>query len=342
MKEMTVIIHGWSDSSESFKQLKNYLIKEEFGTVKTVLYADYESREDHLKFEDIVDGLNDQFMKQGIIDEDGVKKANINVICHSTGGLVIRHWIWRYYSSNEQCSGDIANCPVKKIVMLAPANFGSHLAHRGKSFFSSLVKGRWKFGDFLETGKGILEGLELGSPYQWRLAHGDLICEKPYYNRNQVQVTILVGIEGYGGVAKVVNKPGTDGTVIIAGTSLDSAKLRLDFSKPAPADAEQDYAPYQWAVEDPQGDFAFGVLEGLDHGSVVGESADPEKLVCQLLTEALSVKTAKEFGAFAQKVEALTKATYVKTAKPRFQQFLVHAVDDQGSSVNDFTLDFFI
>lgn len=156
--------------------------------------------------------------------------------------------------------------------MLAPANFGSPLAHRGKSFLGSLVKGRWKVGDLLETGKQLLHGLELGSPFQWELAHHDLIIKNPYFNAEQIQLSVLVGIEDYNGIRGWINKPGTDGTVVIAGTSLDSAKLVLDFSKPESSSSkgEKDsYKPYKWEMKNPPKDFAFSVLKGLDHGSIV-------------------------------------------------------------------------
>lgn len=57
-----------------------------------------------------------------------------------------------------------------------------------------------------EVGRRLLNGLELASPYQWKLAHMDLLKERPYYNRNQIQTFIFVGNKGYGGLRKLVNK----------------------------------------------------------------------------------------------------------------------------------------
>lgn len=336
MQKVTVIIHGWSDASQSFEALKTLLVERGMGTVKTILYADYESREDNVTFSDVCDGLNDEFIRQGLIDKAGKKLASVNIICHSTGGLVIRHWIWRHYFKYKNRMED---CPVKKIVMLAPANFGSPLAHRGKSFFSSLIKGRRSFGDFLETGKQILTGLELGSPYQWVLASGDLIHETPYFTSHKIQTTILVGAEGYKGLAKVANQPGTDGTVVIAGTSLDSAKLTLDFSKPMD---EGNYDAYSWTIKKPFGDFAFAVLENLDHGSIVSASSQANSQVSGLVLEALNMPTPQAFVKFQKKLEEITVKTYARTKKPKYQQFMTHAIDDSGQSIRDFTLDFFV
>lgn len=340
MPTKTVIVHGWSDCSDSFADLKKYLIKEGVGDVDTIYYADYESREDSVTFDDVIDGLNDRFIEEGFIEADGTSKQDLNIIVHSTGGLVIRHWIARYYLGAKP---RIADCPVKRIVMLAPANFGSPLAHRGKSFLGELFKGRWKIGDFLEVGRNLLDGLELGSPYQWALAHADLLSGTPPYSADRVQLTILVGIRDYTGMRGWVNKPGTDGTVVISGTSLDSLKLSLDCTKPSGEGDE--YTPYQWSEFKAVDDFAWGVLPDLDHGSIVSDAAT--SAAGPILVRALRAKDAASFRAHAKDLQEVTKATYVAEAakgepKAKFQQFVVHAVDDQDNSIGDFTLEFFI
>lgn len=323
--EVTIIMHGWSDCSESFVTLKRFLVAQGIGKVQTVYYMDYESREDNITFNDVIDGFNDQLIEKKLIGVNGEKLCDLNVIVHSTGGLVIRHWIWRYYRDR------IAECPISRLVMLAPANFGSPLAHRGKSFLGSLFKGRWKIGDFLEVGRELLNGLELASPYQWDLAHKDLLVKNPYYNRNQIQTTVLVGIEDYDGIRGWVNKPGTDGTVVIAGTSLDSAKLTLDFSDPN--------QPGKWMITNPKDDFAFAVLENLDHGSII-DSIDVNQ-AGELLLEALKRKS-NTFEAFQNKLEEITKTSYQNSSKSTYQQFILHAIDDQGVSIRDYTVEFFV
>lgn len=340
MPTKTIIIHGWSDCSDSFADIKQYLIDQGLGDVGTIYYADYESREDNVTFDDVIDGLNDRFIEEGFIDADGTGKQDLNIIVHSTGGLVIRHWIARYYLGHKP---RIADCPVKRIVMLAPANFGSPLAHRGKSFLGELFKGRWKIGDFLEVGRQLLDGLELGSPYQWALAHADLLSGTPPYSADRIQLTILVGIKDYTGMRGWVNKPGTDGTVVISGTSLDSLKLTLDCTKSS--GEGDDYTPYQWSESKVVDDFAWGVLPGLDHGSIVSDVNT--SAVGPILVRALGAKDAAAFRAHAKDLQDVTKATYADAAarqepKAKFQQFVVHAVDDQDNSISDFTLEFFI
>jgi hypothetical protein len=251
---------------------------------------------------------------------------------------VIRHWIHQHYRRN----GDrIQDCPVKRVVMLAPANFGSPLAHRGKSFLGSLFKGRWKIGDLLEVGRNLLDGLELASPYQWELAHRDLLIEEPYFNRDQIQLTILTGVQDYSGLRGWVNKPGTDGTIVIAGASLDTVKLRLDFSKEK--EAADAYTPFEWEVTGTVADFGFGVLEGLDHGSIVSEvDSRAQSAVSELVVRALKTRNAAGFGKLCDELEEITRKTYDATGKDKYQQFILHAVDEYGVSIPDFTVEFFV
>ena len=331
----TLIIHGWSDCSGSFVEMKKRFQERGIGNVETILYADYQSREDNITFNDVIDGLNQQMIQMGLIRPDGTSENELNIVVHSTGGLVIRHWIWRYYNHR------IEECPVKRIVMLAPANFGSPLAHRGKSFLGRLVKGRWKIGDFLEVGRRLLDGLELASPYQWELAHRDLFYpQKTFYQRDRIQLTILTGIEDYSGIRGWVNKPGTDGTVVIAGSSVDSVKLSLDFSNPD--------LPYSWQKTKTANDYAFGVLNGLDHGTITSEFEKDESEIIDLTTKALTISSEDQFSAFRDKIETITDNTYADNAGrsrnkySRYQQFIIRAVDDHGMGIRDYTLEFYV
>ena len=325
MEEITVIIHGWSDCSESFVRMKQFLIDNGMGTVETIYYADYESREDNITYEDVIDGLYDRFKEKGFIDKDGNPLKNLNVIVHSTGGLVIRHFIAEYYSHR------IDKCPVKKIIMLAPANFGSPLAHYGKSLLGMLFKGRYKFGDMFEVGRKLLNGLELASPYQWKLAHRDILIKEPYYNPEQIQTFIFVGAKGYGGLRKFVNKKGTDGTVVVSGTNLNSVKFSVNFA------GEEEKISFVY----PKTDTAFCVLKNYDHGSIV-EDVRPDKTsrIGQFLLEALRVKTPQDFKDLKEKLKTITQETY--RDKEIYQQFFIRTVDDHRMPVKDYTLEFFV
>ncbi len=341
MADTTLILHGWSDCSDSFRSLETLLVDEGVGEVESIYYADYESREDAITYEDVVGGLDDELRRRGLLDERG--RGSFDVVVHSTGGLVIRHWIWRYYGHR------IEECPVENLVMLAPANFGSPLAHRGKSLLGRVFGGRWKIGDMLEVGRRLLDGLELGSAYQWKLAHRDLLGPEPFYGARRVRLTVLVGLTDYRGLRGWPEKPGTDGAVVIAGTPLDPVKLGLDFCSAA--------EPRRWRRDTAHGEFAFGTLPGHDHGSIVeafgtkpdgaGEGRDRsgrnDGAVRKLVLSALRVDSAGEFERHRDRVRAArASAPEDGSAPTRWQQFLFHAVDDQDQPVRDFTLEFFV
>jgi hypothetical protein len=84
----------------------------------------------------------------------GLLSTGFNAIIHSTGALVIRNWVRR-------CSPKPS--PLRRVIHLAGANFGSGWASVGES---DLVKwGRLLFAGGTERGIAVLEGLELGSSF---------------------------------------------------------------------------------------------------------------------------------------------------------------------------------
>lgn len=337
MADTIVMLHGWNDCSASFRGLASFLRERGAGEVESIYYADYESREDAISYEDVVGGLDDELRERRLVDAAG--RGSFDVVVHSAGALVIRHWIWRYYADR------LDDCPVENLVMLAPANFGSPLAHRGKSLLGRMLAGRWKVGDMLEVGRRLLHGLELGSRHQWELAHRDVLGPEPFYDADRVRLTVLVGLDDYAGLLGWVDDPGTDGAVVVAGTPLDSVKLGLDFSR-----AER---PLRWERETAHGDFAFGVLPGYDHGSIVdalaGDVPPDREPVKRHVLSALSVDSASAFRRHRDRVAearraAYNSATYVgpDEVPKRWQQFLLRAVDDQEQPVRDFTLEFLV
>ncbi|MGV8364783.1 alpha/beta hydrolase, partial [Pseudomonas aeruginosa] len=108
----------------------------------------------------------------------GLSRAprTVDVVVHSTGALVLRDWLTRHF--------DPASAPVKRFLMLAPANFGSPLAHKGRSFIGRVLKGWNRFVG--QTGTQVLKGLELGSPYSWQLAERDLFGAEAWYGAGRL------------------------------------------------------------------------------------------------------------------------------------------------------------
>ena len=96
MPNPVLIIHGWSDNYESFKPLKAWFNANGY-TAEQVLLGDYESMEDHVTFDDLAVGF--QVQLEALIKEGSLpplRPACLDVVLHSTGGPVFRHWLDHY------------------------------------------------------------------------------------------------------------------------------------------------------------------------------------------------------------------------------------------------------
>src|SRR5262245_25545380 len=159
MANPVLILHGWSDTYRSFVPLRQWFRRLAV-PVEQVWLGDYASMQDDVTFDDLADGLQTrvhEMQARSVLPR--FEPFSLDVVLHSTGGPVFRHWLNLYL--NEECGGKADRCPVRSVVMLAPANFGSRLAAQGKSALAKLFKGGVSGG--FQTGRRILEGLELGS-----------------------------------------------------------------------------------------------------------------------------------------------------------------------------------
>ena len=149
-----------SDGSTSFTALGDFLVKQGVYTDADVYYLDYSSMDDEATFHDFADKLDADYRLR-------LNGQRVDVICHSTGSLVVRAWLALHAERNRRRKLD-EDCPVDRLVCFAPANFGSDLAGLGQSF---LGKFRTTFfnsnshkEDFLESGKVVLRRAGAGEP----------------------------------------------------------------------------------------------------------------------------------------------------------------------------------
>src|SRR5262249_7490171 len=204
MANRLLIVHGYSDGRTSFTALGEFLIRRNIYQPENVFYLNYSSMDDEATFHDFADKLDADYRVR-FADE------RLDVICHSTGSLVVRAWL-ALHSARAHRRGQRDNviCPIDRLVCLAPANFGSDLAGLGQSF---LGKFRATFfnknshkGDAGESGKNVLQGLEPASPFQWELSFNyDLHSQHSYFrpvaNHNQICYPfVLAAGEAYTGI----------------------------------------------------------------------------------------------------------------------------------------------
>src|SRR5262249_52816477 len=128
-------------------------------------------------FDDVAVGMHERFQELVSSKRISLAPFSWDAIVHSTGGPPIRHWL-NYYLTNI-FNGEFSKIPIKRLIMLAPANFGSRLAQQGESSLAKIFMGGLSHG--FQTGKLVLEGLELGSPTLWRIADQDLFSNAKFY-----------------------------------------------------------------------------------------------------------------------------------------------------------------
>ena len=216
-----VILHGWSDISASFEPLARLLHEKLERDISIISLADYISMEDEVRFDDLVTAMQAAWRRHRL----PAGKGTVDAVVHSTAGLVIRDWLNRSYTPGR--------APIKNLVMIAPANFGSPLAHKGRAFMGRVYKGfiaKKPEGRSFQTGTHILRGLELASPYSWDLANRDRFDRGgTMYQPGNVLCTVLVGNTGYDGISSIANEDGSDGTVRVSTANVKCFRIRAVF-----------------------------------------------------------------------------------------------------------------
>src|SRR5664279_4302833 len=98
-----IILHGYSDTRQSFVALQQFLGANGF-TVTDIVLGDYVSLEDHITIEDLAKAFQKILLDKSIPTDP----KSMNLIVHSTGTLVAREWMTRYYLEAGK------DCPVPR------------------------------------------------------------------------------------------------------------------------------------------------------------------------------------------------------------------------------------
>lgn len=318
-----VIIHGWSDHAGSFVALQNAVARRLGVAVATISLAEWLSLNDCVTYDDLVTRMDAVWTAYGLPRTPG----SVDVIVHSTGALLIREWMVRYFPV-------AGTSPVKHLVMLAPANFGSPLAHKGTSFIGRIVKG-WNSPRMFEVGAMLLKGLELASPHTWVLAEKDLFGPISYFGTGAILATVLVGNAGYSGIAAAANECGSDGTVRLSTANLNAVQIKVDLRDPG--------NPTMTDPVQTNGLIGFRVFDGLNHATMT----DPtQPAVEDAIIAALQIDDAG-FNGYCTQLDGLTQTVMNRreSQDDRYYwgyQNTVFLVKDQfGAHVADYFLEFY-
>ena len=342
-----VFVHGYSDKGRSWEKWRQ-LLGEKLGISNAAMHTcTYVSLDNGVSIKDIAEGFDRALAAQTGLDGN----TPFDAIVHSTGMLVVRAWL---------AADPLRAKRLKRLVAFAPATFGSPLAKQGRSWLGAVFKGNKHLGpDFLEAGDQVLLELELASEFTWRLAEGDFFADPPHYDKgpDTPWVFVFCGTGRYTGLEKIVDKPGTDGTVRRAGCGMNVRAIALDMTetgmvarRQTPALAAvpkltpgQRVMTKEWLnvsipvhlVGDPQKG------ENVNHATIL---SDPVPELIDLVVDAFTMTDpatapggdpAAGYDAWLAKADAQTR---FKRLPQQYQQFIIHAVDERGDPINDYNL----
>ncbi|MFN8062329.1 MAG: hypothetical protein U0Q12_24470 [Vicinamibacterales bacterium] len=348
MADTLLIVHGYSDGSTSFTGLGDFFIASGAYKADNVFYLDYSSMDDEATFHDFADKLDSDH-------RDRLGGARIDVACHSTGSLVVRAWLALHEERARRRRLD-EPCPVHRLFCFAPANFGSDLASMGQSFLgkfrSTFFNSNAHREDFLESGKVVLQGLEPASPFQWMLSVDYDLHGASYFNfspqwpeEKRCYPFVFAAGEAYTGIqAKLIRQralPGTDGTVRIAGTSLNTRGCSLDFRR--------DHARLVWWPDTRGARIPFAVFAGFNHGSIIEPKTagfdaplGPGTLAHTIATSSTTLATYAELAETFDRTSEDNYARLPADRQDRYQQFFFRVRDDVNLEVDDYFIDFHV
>lgn len=216
--------------------------------------------------------------------------------------------------------------------MLAPANFGSPLAHKGRALYGRVIKG-FNAKKRFQTGAHILRALEMASPYSWDLAQRDRFQDNAM-TASGVRTTVIVGNAGYNGISSLANELGSDGTVYAATSNLNCAAIEVSF----PAG---DRRPQFNAIRKSRGDTAFLLMDDFNHTSIAYN--DPKhsenNALLGFILRALDISNTVNFIQWIQDCDDLTTTILALHDNDRdchkhgFQNTVFRVRDDQGVDV---------
>jgi hypothetical protein len=237
-----------------------------------------------------------------------------DAVVHSTGVLVLRAWL---------AARPLRRARLGRLVALAPATFGSPLAHLGRGMLGALFAGDRRAGpDFLEAGDRVLAALELGSAETWRLADQPL-----------PPGLIACGTDGFGFPARLAHPDGSDGVVRLAGCGPDAPETVLDLRRDVGG------VPRVRAVGRPVDPTPVVPVAGRNHATLL--TAPPGWLV-DLAARALS-GDGRDDAASARRIARRAAAERARAARDGVplgrRQWLVRVEDDRGEAVPDYYLD---
>lgn len=336
-----IFVHGWSvRHTDTYGDFPRWLDQQgDDHEVQHVYLGKYISFEDSVTLDDIA-----RAFQQALEDALGAEKLSEGFACitHSTGGPAVRLWMTHFHSANPSA------CPLKHLIMLAPANHGSALAQLGKCTLGRLKT----LAEGVEPGVRVLDWLELGSDSSWAL-------NETWLNHTWadagVYPFVLTGqsIDRalYDHLNSYTGEPGSDGVVRVAAANMNYSLRRLEQTNEGDGLAET-FVGHSARC-------AFGILPGLAHSgdemgiirSVKMNNASRHPTVKWVL-RCLAVKSRADYEKLCDQLDEVTaetqRAERVEEQKKfygtrrfhtsRYSMLVFRFIDDRGDMLRDYDL----
>jgi pimeloyl-ACP methyl ester carboxylesterase len=326
-RKPVVLVHGWSvHNTSTYGELPARLEAESNDEIRldvlNIWLGKYVSFQDEVQLDDISRAFESALRNE--LDDAALGEKCV-VITHSTGGPVIRNWIYKYYVQ----PGKLDQCPVSHLIMLAPANFGSALAVLGKMRLSRIKS--WLEG--VQPGKGVLDWLELGSPESWELNTNWM----RYFNKSSNSPSFYpfvisgqsIDRSFYDHVNSYTGELGSDGVVRLSGANLNANYYKYRQSQPTTEASELTLSSidseHVEAVRT-----AFAIAEGRSHSGdtmgilkSIGESADSHPTV-KLILDCIRVNSGQGYANACNEFDAHSKTIHEKELVEAEDRFLLN------------------
>lgn len=341
-----VFVHGWSvTNTDTYGGLPAALANRAPPnldiTVQHLHLAKYVSFADEVQMEDLARGMQNAVETEILPHLD--TGEGFGCITHSTGGPVVRKWIDLYFR------GKLDRCPLRHLIMLAPANHGSALAQLGKSRLSRMKF----FAEGVQPGSGVLDWLELGSEESWELNTAwleyDCVASRLY---PFVLIGQTIDRHFYDNLNSYTGEPGSDGVVRVTAANMNFGLLRLT----------QRDGGFVVSKEGRTKRTALGVLPGRSHSGTesgilasVPADDDGSHPTLKWVIRCLCVGSASSYNALAQELDELTTETQERERKVRVREvlivqrtfvthrycmFLFRLIDDRSNELQDYDVIF--
>ena len=217
-----IFVHGWSVThTNTYRDLPQTIADQGNAhglsiDIDHIHLGKYISFHDEVSLDDIARAM-DQALRELPGNHDTI--APFSCITHSTGGPVVRYWAEKFYGHSE-----LANMPLRHLVMLAPANHGSSLAALGQKRVSRIKS--WFSG--VEPGQRVLDWLRLGSVGQRKL-NGQALAYR--YGQQGFYPFVITGqgidTKAYDFLNNYLVEKGSDGVIRVAGANLNCRFISL-------------------------------------------------------------------------------------------------------------------